>query len=364
MRSHITKKILILLCLVAFFVNLGCKKESQKFSVTDGNNVENIKDFPALKKLSEYNKFILPLKDMKPDEGVFLYDLNSFLFTDYAFKKRFIYLPKGKVMQYSSENTFDFPEGSMIFKFFYYPSDFSKPKDNLRIIETRILIKSSAAWQALTYIWNEDQTDANLSLAGETKNVKWIDQSNQKHNIKYSVPGILVCKSCHEFNGSIVPIGPAARHLNKSYIHNSGKNQLQLFAENKKIKGLPDLKNIPHIASWEDTATDLNERSRAYLDINCGHCHRKEGPAKNSGLYLLANEENSYKVGIYKPPVAAGRGSGNLRFAIQPGKPAESILVYRMTSLEPGVMMPEAGRRTVHNEGVALVSDWIMSMKQ
>ena len=350
--------VILLIC------NLNCKNKPPKFTITDENTIENTEDFPELKKLSEYGKFNLPLKNMQPVDEVFFYDLNSSLFSDYAYKKRFIYLPNGKKMKYDDYQAFDFPEGSIIFKFFYYPSDFNKPNENIRIIETRILIKSIDSWQTLTYIWNDEQTDAFLSLAGGYKNVEWLDQDNKKHSIKYSVPGILVCKSCHESNGNIVPIGPAARHLNKFYSQQTDKNQLLLFADNKKLSGLPSIKNIPQLASWEDSILDINDRSRAYLDINCAHCHRKEGPAKNSGLYLLADEKNPFIYGINKPPVAAGRGSGNFRHAIEPGNPEESILTFRMKSLEPGIMMPEAGRRTIHDEGVTLISNWIKGMQK
>ncbi len=355
-------KILEIYLCITIIIIFGCKDAQPKFSITDANTEANLDDFPALKKLSDYGKFKLPLNSMEPANGVFYYDLNSSLFTDYAHKKRFIYLPDGKAMKFHKDHAFDFPEGSHIFKFFYYPRDFNKSNEDLRIIETRVLIKESDQWQALTYIWNDEQTDAFLSLAGETKNVEWIDENGGSKKIRYSVPGILVCKSCHEFNGKIEPIGPAARHLNKFHSLHPSKNQLTMIEENKKLTDLPDITTVSKIANWENEAVDLNERSRAYLDINCAHCHRKEGPAKNSGLYLLAFEQNSYALGIKKPPVAAGRGSGNLKYGIEPGSPQASILVYRMMSLEPGIMMPEAGRRTLHKEGVDLISEWIKKM--
>ena len=56
----------------------------------------------------------------------------------------------------------------------------------------------------------------------------------------------------------------------------------------------------------------------------------------------------------------SGMGGGELS---RPGKPDESILLYRMTSSEPGVMMPEMGRNTTHQEGVELIRAWIASMQ-
>ena len=51
-------------------------------------------------------------------------------------------------------------------------------------------------------------------------------------------------------------------------------------------------------------------------------------------------------------------------YDLLPGRPDESILVYRIASTEPQVMMPELGRRLVHTEGVALVRAWIAGMDQ
>ena len=62
-------------------------------------------------------------------------------------------------------------------------------------------------------------------------------------------------------------------------------------------------------------------------------------------------------------PVAAGRGSGNFDFVIEPGHPERSILTYRMKSVDPGIAMPELGRASAHDEGVALLGAWIKSMK-
>jgi hypothetical protein len=45
-----------------------------------------------------------------------------------------------------------------------------------------------------------------------------------------------------------------------------------------------------------------------------------------------------------------------------PGKPGESILIYRVGDTDPGIMMPELGRATVHEEGLALLRRWVESL--
>jgi mono/diheme cytochrome c family protein len=118
------------------------------------------------------------------------------------------------------------------------------------------------------------------------------------------------------------------------------------------------------LAIWNDPKTGtLDERARAYLEVNCAHCHNPKGPARTSALDLLASQTDPTLWGLHKPPVAAGRGTGGRKFDIVPGKPDESIMVFRMESTEPGVMMPELPRRMVDDEGVALIREWIAKMK-
>jgi hypothetical protein len=66
---------------------------------------------------------------------------------------------------------------------------------------------------------------------------------------------------------------------------------------------------------------------------------------------------------VCKAPVAAGGGTGGRLFDIVPGKPDESILVYRMETTDPAGRMPELGRATTHTEGVDVVSEWIATLE-
>ncbi|MBM7093408.1 hypothetical protein JTP67_33865, partial [Streptomyces sp. S12] len=69
------------------------------------------------------------------------------------------------------------------------------------------------------------------------------------------------------------------------------------------------------------------------------------------------------RLGRCKLPIAAGHGTGDHRYGVVPGKPDESILIYRMRSDDPSVMMPELGRSVVHEEGVKLIRDWIAAQQ-
>ncbi len=315
-------------------------------------------------KLSSYELFKGDIKNLEPNDGVIPYDLNSALFTDYASKARFIKIPKGTKINYHSEKVLDFPKGTIIIKNFYYPINETKPELGRRIIETRLLIHESEGWKAYPYVWNEGQTDATLEITGASIPVQFKNHKNQLLQFTYEVPNINQCKGCHEVNGTMSPIGPSARQLNKEYTYShQTKNQLLALKE----MGILDISeaqliNAPKLVNYQDLQAPLAERAKAYLDINCAHCHNSAGPAKNSGLNLSWSNKDATTYGFMKSPVAAGRGSGNFLFDIFPGKAKESILYFRMNSKDPGIMMPELGRTMIHKEGVELIKEWINKM--
>ena len=77
---------------------------------------------------------------------------------------------------------------------------------------------------------------------------------------------------------------------------------------------------------------------------------------------LDAGNHSARQLGRCKPPIAAGKGTGGNLYALVPGQAAESIMVHRMASTDPSVMMPELGRTQAHALGVSLVSEWIDRM--
>lgn len=310
--------------------------------------------------LSGYGFFTGRMADMIPAEGVIPYQLNTPLFSDYAEKARFIKLPQGAAVPYNANGVLQFPVGTVLIKTFYFPQT-DKGK---RLMETRLLIHEARGWKALEYIWNDEQTDAVLEVAGDRKPVTITNPAGREIAFDYIMPNLNQCKGCHNTNDVMQPIGPSARQLNGDLPYASGtENQLLHWSRLGILKGLPPINEVPATPVWNDPATgSLNDRARAWLDINCAHCHKQDGPARTSALLLSYDEKDSTRLGFYKTPVAAGRGSGGLQYNIVPGHPEKSILVYRMASTDPGVMMPELSRKLVHAEGLELIKAWIRQM--
>jgi len=313
------------------------------------------------------------------------YDLNTPLFSDYAHKLRTLWLPRGRAARYSPTGTFEFPEGTVITKTFYYPhaagpeSAVARTYDqshdfagsgldlrSVRLIETRILVRRAHGWEALPYVWNADQTDAELARTGDEVPLELVAADGSHEDFTYVVPNENQCAGCHVVDlrtRAIAPIGPKARHLNRDYAYPDGThNELSYLAKVGYLEGLPPLADVPRNANWRDPGASLEARARAYLDVNCGHCHSPTGPADTTALTFDVDTPLDRHLGLCKPPVAAGRGTGDHLFDIVPGHPQDSILPFRMASREPGVMMPEQGRGTVHREGLDLIREWIAAM--
>ena len=315
-------------------------------------------------KLSDFNLFTGDLAELNPNTGVIPYDLNSPLFSDYAKKARFVWVPEGKSARYTLDHVIDFPEGSILIKNFFYNHDETDLSQGRRILETRLLINRGEEWEALTYVWNDEQTEAEYNIIGEIKAVSWVDEQGDSHSIDYIIPNKNQCKSCHAYKNQLKPVGPRVRNLNKDFAYGEGTfNQLEYWSNAGKLSGyLPSLEH-PSLAVWDEAQHySIHDRAMAYLDINCGHCHNPDGAANTSGLTLLADSELGLSLGVFKATVSAGAGTGGHTYSIVPGHPEESIMIYRMKSLNPAAMMPEIGRRMVHQEGVDLIASWIADM--
>ena len=327
--------------------------------------------------LSAWGLFVGEPADHVPAAGVEPYDLNTPLFSDYALKLRFIQFPAApdgafQPAFYRDPGPFQFPVGTVIAKTFAYADDFRSPDPELRLLETRLLIHEEDGWVGLPYIWNEEQTEAELVIVGGPLDVSWVDGSGRTVEHTYRVPNTNQCKTCHRTDGErLLPIGPQAGQLNREFVYADGgggpdgaENQLARWQRLGLLEDAPPPAEASRAPIWNDPSTgSLGARARTWLDINCAHCHNLTGSGRTSGLDLRAAHDDRTRLGVYKHPVAAGQGTGDRLYGVVPGRPDESILVYRLESVHPGVMMPELGRGVVDTEAVALIREWIEEME-
>jgi uncharacterized repeat protein (TIGR03806 family) len=360
-------------------------------------------------KLSDYNLF-LDASDPTagPNENGIPYDLSTPLFTDYATKYRFVFVPEGKVATYSEDEVIAFPVGSVLVKTFSMPADTSNRGVNETNIETRLLIHRAKGWAAIPYYW-DSETDASYIVTGKTiANVTIVHDDNNPETdnsltFDYGVPQKNQCTNCHAVvpvldkdnpadkrKSIFKPIGPKARFLNYDYDYAGGvENQLAHWesagilisapTDKTTIASAPIFKDSSNIAAL--STGELNTMARGYLDINCAHCHRDEsltipepeyaGAAGDSGLTLEFNrnfDADSVRFGVCKIAVAGGypaEESGYNQYPrdVVPQHADRSYLLYRMNTNDGRHKMPELGRGSIHTEGVALVRAWINSLE-
>lgn len=327
--------------------------------------------------LSAWGLFAREGAALRPAAGTTPYDVATPLYSDYAQKLRTIAVPKGAPAKQKGD-AFDLPVGTILTKTFYYPVDagglLQKAPDlgpeaaasgldlsKVQLVETRLLVRRQAGWSALAYVWDEDEREARLARAGALLALSIASGQGAQQDFAYLVPNKNQCASCHAADAKgreVVPIGLKPRHLDMPDRFGPGAQLDRLAQAGVLTPPAPGPRN----AVWSDPEASVAARARAYLDANCGHCHRADGPAAASALFLDADAEAGPHLGLCKPPIAAGRGAGGRAVSIAPGDPEGSILVYRMLSQDPGAMMPELGRALVHEEGVALISAWIAGL--
>ena len=286
--------------------------------------------------LSEMVVFTGDLADLTPADGVQLFELNSGLFTDYAIKQRLIRLPNGQAMRYESSDLFPkFPDNTLMAKTFYYIIDETNPNSEKQIIETRISIKVDGVWSMGTYIWNQAQTEATYDEEGSSLPVSYTDSSGTVQNIDYVIPTQANCITCHSKSNVVTPIGPKLRNWNfiPSY---TNQNQLDYFASIGILEGVNST-NISVLPDWTDESLDILSRGRAYIDINCAHCHQPGGEVTNFGLDFRL-ETAFDDSGIY-----ANRGE----------------IEVRVQSNVPTYRMPQIGRSTVDQDGVTMLLEYL-----
>lgn len=337
----------------------NCKTETVNISITSNTNVVlNLENMP-FQTLSEYQFFEGALKDLNPEFGVTPYALNSSLFTDYAKKKRFVWMPNNSKANYISDDTpLNFPVGTILIKSFYY--DNVLPNDDTQNIETRLMIRKNEGWVFANYVWNADQSEAILDLNGSFVELQWQDDDEVK-TVQYRIPAGAECHTCHKVMEVSQPIGPKPRNLNLIYNYEGeSKNQLQQLVDIGYLENSLPL-NIEALPDYNDTSISLELRARAYLDINCAHCHSEETHCAYRPMrFSFTDTQDFTNIGVcVDPDTDLGLGHGHI---VEPSDARNSVLYFRLSSTEPSDRMPLLGRSILHTEGADLIEDWINSL--
>lgn len=245
----------------------------------DGQGRVQIPDFNFPKtvtfadSLSAYQLYTGDPKNLQPGPGFTLIELSSPLFTDYAYKQRLVKVPDGTKMSKNADGSLYFPNGSILVKTFFYYLDERDTSLGKGLIESRLLIKEQDRWNAATYQWNADQTEASLLLDGLQKGVSWIDAHGAKRSIQYQIPTENDCMTCHQRSNRMSPLGPTVLNLNRVVERDGLQLNQLLHLQNLGLLESFDPALEPSMVDYKNDSATLAQRGRAYLAMNCAHCH-------------------------------------------------------------------------------------------
>lgn len=301
--------------------------------------------------------------------GVIPYAVNAEPWADGTIAQRFLALPgdttlgvhaKNNIQMGNVKGDWSFPEGTVLGKTIILPTG----QYQQRRLETQVLHRYQDQWEAYSYIWNDDQTDATLLEGRGFDRTFGVGDATQTWHFSSRTECIL----CHTTRGGSV-YGFRASQLNRDFRYDSGvtDNQLRTMAhigifEQPLVAGHnaneAPVDELPRMnGPWDEAAT-LDQRARSYLHLNCATCHRRGGGGTASIELVL--QHSLEKTRLVSRPTQGTFGLVDA-WVVAPGDPVRSVLYYRMAKLGRG-RMPHFGSQMIDEDGVLLIRDWIRSL--
>ena len=316
---------------------------------------------PAQEKTAEFPRrlsgtgLFASMRDLAPAPGVVPYEINASLWSDGATARRHFALPAGQRLGFSENKNWQLPDGSALVR----TLELSLATGPQRI-ETQVMHRENGAWQFFTYAWNAEQTDAELvAEGGETRPAPGFP------NRRWQFASRSECGICHTAQTNFA-LGMSTAQLNRdadySALGGGVANQIETFARlglfDRSLEPPPD--PLPRGVNPDDASAPLDARARAYLGVNCAHCHRPDGVGGRAAFQLMESLTLA-KTGLVngQPLVPLLGPSAKL---VVPGDPARSEVFHRL-SMKDGGRMPLLGSQQTDDEGVELIREWILQLK-
>jgi hypothetical protein len=364
------------------------------------------------KKLSESGLF-QSIQNHEMVEGVIPYSVNAPFWSDQAFKARFIALPefdsegKPTFIDYSSSKSWTFPNGTVIVKSFALEMEHGNPQSK-QWIETRFMTRQEGEWAGYSYLWNKEQTDADLvESAGRDVSFQIADKGEKEGTRKqvWHYPSRAECMVCHSRASNFV-LGLCEVQMNKSHDYKTGpENQLEHLEQLRllkprspdlrtslKLMGQTDGKKDKELDEWVNTqlsfpdqrkiatpdhllplpvsqlkklvnpydkTNPLEARVKSYLHSNCANCHINAGGGNSQMDLDFFADKDKIKI-LDEKPNHHTFGFKDAKI-IAPGDPERSVLLHRISIVGTG-QMPQISRNLVDKQAVELFTEWIRSI--
>jgi uncharacterized repeat protein (TIGR03806 family) len=296
--------------------------------------------------------------------GVMPYSVNSPLWSDGAHKERFMAIPGDGKIQHQRDNGWDFPEGTVLVKTFALDLVAGDPTSRRRL-ETRLLHLEQHHWRGYTYLWDDDQRDAELldDPKGRDRVYAVRDADGSTRQQTWHFPGKAECTLCHTMPLNYI-LGPSTRQMNRDHDYGGGvvANQLEVLDRLGRLakpltKGAAA--TLAKLADPADPHATLDARARAYLHANCAHCHVKWGGG-NAYFWLASHIPLEETGALGTAPQHGDLGVMGAKVVVA-GDPDRSLLAMRMAALGPH-RMPRIASSVVDAQAVELIRQWIASL--
>jgi putative heme-binding domain-containing protein len=308
-------------------------------------------------------------KDLTPAPGVIPYAINAQAWADGARGERLLAIPGAGRIEVDKAGNGKLTEGSVLAKTMTLDFVVGDPSSRRRL-ETQVLHLEQGSWRPYSYIWNDDQTDATLAdAAGSSRPLTVRDPRapGGQRELAYRFAARSECVLCHNpwveaqttvfGRQSASPLAFTTAQLNRNGIGaGAAENQLLRLGRLGFFHQPLSPGSLPRLHDPYDEAADLSARARAYLQVNCAHCHQfNAGGAANIKLGSAVPLEQTETVGV-RPT----QGTFDITDAriIAPGEPDRSVLFYRLAKTGAG-RMPRIGSQTVDEVALRLIGDWI-----
>ncbi len=304
------------------------------------------------RQLSETGLFA-STRSLEPASGVIAYTLAATAWQDGATSEFAIAVPGNETIQVNrNQRSWKYPSGTVFAKTLSLDVNSQK-----RRLETQILHFDGVNWQPYSYVWNDDQSDAELVAASGLK--KELRSADSPHSASWSIHHRTQCRSCHS-RQSGGAIGFTLANLDRPSPFDANQNQIDsLVAAGILSRRAPKDWNVATMADPGDRRASLEHRVRSYLAVNCAHCHCRGG----GGTVPLDLTFSKPSDQINAIDFVATQGTFGIDDAmvIRPGDPYRSVLFYRMATSGTG-HMPKLWSRDNDKVGLNLVHDWIRSL--
>lgn len=284
--------------------------------------------------------------------GVIPFDVNAPLWIDGAHKERWFAIPDGSRITVDASGDFAMPPGSVMGKTFSIHGE---------RIETRIMVHHPIeGFRGYSYRWNEIQSDATL-VAEPGEELSAVGH----HAVPWTFPGRSDCWQCHDA-ASNHPLGLALAQLQRTFVYPStgrAANQVDTLRALGLLAETAARPPAQPLVDYRDSSQPITARARAYLHGNCASCHTSPEGYCSGDLRIAASDAETGVCDAQPKLIDPSWGWPAGTRLIAPGDPEASAILQRMRA--PGgslTAMPPLGRHGVHQEGVALIRQWIAEM--